>query len=85
MTPQVLIVGAGPVGLSLSLMLLRHGISVRMMDKNEGPSVFSKAQVIHARTMEAFHELGVIAPFVLQGRHVAGVPHAVRWHTDHRV
>lgn len=73
MTPQVLIVGAGPVGLSLALMLLRHGISVRVIDKNEGPSVFSKAQVIHARTMEVLHELGVVAPFAEQGRKVRQV------------
>lgn len=70
MSPQVLIVGAGPVGLSLALMLLRQGVSVRVIDKNEGPSVFSKAQVIHARTLEVLDELGVVAPFVAQGRRV---------------
>ena len=32
--PKVLIAGAGPVGLTLANELVRHGISVRIVDKN---------------------------------------------------
>ncbi len=73
MTSHVLIVGAGPAGLSLALMLLRQGITVRVIDKNEGPSIYSKAQVIHARTLEVFDELGVAEPFLARGRRVREV------------
>ncbi len=70
MAPQVLIVGAGPVGLALASMLVRQGIAVRIIDRSEHPTIYSKAQVIHARTLEVLHDLGVVAPFLAEGRRV---------------
>jgi 2-polyprenyl-6-methoxyphenol hydroxylase-like FAD-dependent oxidoreductase len=40
---QVLIVGAGPIGLTLACHLKRLGLSVRVIEKRSGPSVHSKA------------------------------------------
>ena len=57
--PNVLVVGAGPTGLTLACSLLRQGIPCRVVDENEKPSDHSKAVAIQARTMEVFHDLGV--------------------------
>lgn len=56
----VLIVGAGPVGLAAALMLARHGIPVRIVDRNGGPTDLSKAAVVWQRTLET---LEPVLPF----------------------
>lgn len=48
----VLIVGAGPVGLTLALELTRLNIAVRIIDKATAPTQQSKALVIWSRTLE---------------------------------
>lgn len=58
MVPQVLIVGAGPTGLVLALRLARHGVAVRIIDKNSGPGQASRAMAVHARTLEFYRQLG---------------------------
>src|SRR5918995_3020738 len=54
----VLIVGAGPTGLVLALILARRGIRVRIIDDDEGPGAHSRAMVVHARTLEFYRQLG---------------------------
>ncbi|RFP18853.1 MULTISPECIES: FAD-dependent monooxygenase [unclassified Duganella] len=58
MAPQVLIVGAGPTGLVLAIRLARHGVAVRIIDKNSGPGQASRAMAVHARTLEFYRQLG---------------------------
>ncbi|WP_338781150.1 FAD-dependent monooxygenase [Metabacillus sp. FJAT-52054] len=58
MSAQVLITGAGPTGLVLALRLAKHGISFRIIDQNKGPGESSRALVVHARTLEFYHQLG---------------------------
>lgn len=58
MAPQVLIVGAGPTGLVLAVRLARHGVVVRIIDKNSGPGQASRAMAVHARTLEFYRQLG---------------------------
>ena len=48
---DVMVVGAGPTGLALAHELRRHGLRCRVIDQGEGPSIWSKAQAIHARTL----------------------------------
>src|ERR1700722_15117743 len=58
---DVLIVGAGPTGLMLACQLSLHpNISVRIVDKNSGPTTQSRAIGIQARTLELFSQLGII-------------------------
>lgn len=57
---QVLIVGAGPVGLTLATDLAQRGISVLVAEirhRGEPPSV--KCNHVSARSMEIFRRLGV--------------------------
>ncbi|RFP12291.1 monooxygenase [Duganella sp. BJB488] len=58
MAPQVLIVGAGPTGLVLAIRLARHGVALRIIDKNSGPGQASRAMAVHARTLEFYRQLG---------------------------
>lgn len=59
MQTDVLVVGAGPTGLTAAIECLRHGLSVRLVDRRAQRAEGSKALVVHARTMEAFHAMGV--------------------------
>ena len=52
MRPQVLIVGAGPVGMTVASELARYGISVRIVDKASQRTDKSKALVLWSRTLE---------------------------------
>jgi len=56
---DVLVVGAGPTGLTLAAELFRRGLRVRIVDKSEAPTTLSKAIAVHARTLEILDDLGV--------------------------
>jgi len=68
---DVLIIGAGPTGLSLACQLIRYGISFIILDKKEGVTSYSKALGVHARTLEIYEQLGIAEKAVTQGM-VAG-------------
>src|SRR5262245_6083685 len=56
---DVLIVGAGPTGLSLAIALQQAGIAHLLIDKLSAGQNTSRAAVIHAPTLEALESLGV--------------------------
>src|SRR5215216_2670998 len=58
-TTDVLIVGAGPTGLALSIALHQRGVSHVLIDRLEQGQNTSRAGVIHAQTLESLRELGV--------------------------
>jgi 2-polyprenyl-6-methoxyphenol hydroxylase-like FAD-dependent oxidoreductase len=60
MTPEVLVVGAGPAGLGLACGLLQQGVSVRVVDKAAGPATTSRANFLHARGSEVLDRLGAL-------------------------
>jgi 2-polyprenyl-6-methoxyphenol hydroxylase-like FAD-dependent oxidoreductase len=70
---QVLIAGAGPVGLTAALELARYGISVRIIDKAAQRTDKSKALVLWSRTLELLDRSGGTAPFVAAGFKAMGV------------
>ncbi|MFZ4682838.1 MAG: FAD-dependent monooxygenase, partial [Terrimicrobiaceae bacterium] len=70
---RVLIVGAGPVGLSAAVALSRVGIPIRIVDRLPAPINQSRAAIIHARTLEHFQRLGIVEEFLATGVKVHGV------------
>src|ERR1700761_6231309 len=68
MQPQVLVVGAGPVGMTAASELARFGVSVRIVDKAAARTDKSKALVVWSRTLELLDRgPGGAAPFVDAG------------------
>ena len=65
---DVLIVGAGPTGLVLALLLTRLGVRVRVIDKTSGPGTTSRAVAVQARTLELYGQLGIASAVVERGR-----------------
>ncbi len=70
---DVLVVGAGPVGLALACDLLRQGVSCRVIDVLDAPVIYSKAAVVHARTMEIFESLGVTDAAIERAKIIHGL------------
>ncbi|WP_250466961.1 FAD-dependent monooxygenase [Caballeronia sp. GAFFF2] len=58
-TIDVLIAGAGPVGLLLATELRRDGIDARVIDARANRAFFVKALGVTARTLEVFDDLGI--------------------------
>ena len=59
MKTDVIIVGAGPTGLSLACQLIRYGINFVVVEQKEGVTSLSKALGVQARTMEIYEQLGL--------------------------
>jgi putative polyketide hydroxylase len=56
---QVVVVGAGPVGLTTSLALSQHGVRHILIERHPSTSVMPKARGINARTMEMYRQMGI--------------------------
>src|SRR5216683_4232962 len=56
---QVLIVGAGPVGLTLALDLGQRGVRCTLIERNETAIQLPKMERCNARTMEIYRRLGI--------------------------
>ena len=59
MTTEVLIVGAGPVGLTLAVDLGRRGVRCTVVEKKPAPEFLPKMERCNARTMEIFRRMGL--------------------------
>jgi len=67
MPDRVLIVGAGPTGLTAALELSRLGIAVRIIDKQAAPPTTSRAVGVQARTLELLELRGLADEMVRLG------------------
>jgi len=72
MNPQVLVVGAGPVGLTMAAELARYGVAVRIIEKSPTRTDKSKALVLWSRTLELLERAGCSESFVAAGHKVVG-------------
>jgi 2-polyprenyl-6-methoxyphenol hydroxylase-like FAD-dependent oxidoreductase len=84
---DVLVVGAGPVGLTLALDLTRRGVRVRLLDRASGTFPGSRAKGIQPRTLEVFDDLGVAeeafaagGDYPLMGAHLGPLTFPWRMH-----
>jgi 2-polyprenyl-6-methoxyphenol hydroxylase-like FAD-dependent oxidoreductase len=57
---DVLIVGAGPTGLTLACELLGRGVGCRIIDKAASPATTSRALGLQPRTLELFDTMGIV-------------------------
>ena len=64
---DVLIVGAGPTGLTLAAQLRSFGVPFRLIDKNVDRAHESRALAVQARTVEIFDSLGIGDALVSRG------------------
>jgi 2-polyprenyl-6-methoxyphenol hydroxylase-like FAD-dependent oxidoreductase/heme-degrading monooxygenase HmoA len=83
---DVLVVGAGPVGLTLAIELARRGVSCRLVDKQLEPSgAADKAIGVHCRTMEIWESIGVVREAIDAGTWLHGQTVFVNGRQTHQV
>ena len=59
MDTQVIIVGAGPVGLTLAIDLGRRGLRCILLEQKAAPQFLPKMERCNARTMEIYRRMGL--------------------------
>ena len=64
---DVIIIGAGPTGLSLACQLIRYGIDFVVVEKNDTVTPFSKAIGVQARTLEIYDQMGLAQSAIQRG------------------
>ena len=62
MDTQVLIVGAGPVGLTLAIDLGKRGVKCMLVEQKDAPQFLPKMERANARTMEMYRRIGLADP-----------------------
>jgi 2-polyprenyl-6-methoxyphenol hydroxylase-like FAD-dependent oxidoreductase len=60
MDTQVLVVGAGPVGLTLAIALGRRGVRCTIIEQKPAPAKLPKMERCNARTMEIYRRMGIV-------------------------
>src|ERR1700757_5054183 len=70
---DVLIVGAGPVGLFLANECARRGLRWRLVEARSSQSEHSKGLAIFPRTLEIFDMAGIVTPFLEKTNRVTNV------------
>src|SRR5476651_524108 len=70
---QVVIIGAGPSGLMMAAQLLRNGVQAIIIDSKQGPTPYSKALAVQARSLEIFRQMGIIDKVLPNGKQARGV------------
>ncbi|SDG90255.1 FAD-dependent oxidoreductase [Pseudonocardia oroxyli] len=73
MNTQVLVVGAGPVGLTAACRLARLGVGVHVVEKPTEPTTESRAVGVHARSLELLASLGVLPQLEARGRRIGAL------------
>ncbi|MFD9904240.1 FAD-dependent monooxygenase [Streptomyces sp. NPDC059063] len=78
MDTQVIVVGAGPVGLLLAGELRLGGADVTVVERLARPTTESRASTLHARTMEVLDQRGLLERLGARPRepkgHFGGIP-----------
>ncbi len=82
---QVLVVGAGPTGLTAACLLRELGVSALVVDTRAGTTTRSKALVLQARTLELFEKIGIADAAVEHGEPLRWMMPVVRGKVRGRV
>jgi 2-polyprenyl-6-methoxyphenol hydroxylase-like FAD-dependent oxidoreductase len=70
---EVLVVGAGPVGLLTAILLAEAGIEVKIIDREERTTARSYACALHPRVLKLLSPMGLAAPVIERGRRIQTV------------
>jgi 2-polyprenyl-6-methoxyphenol hydroxylase-like FAD-dependent oxidoreductase len=70
---DVLVVGAGPTGLTLAIQLLSRGVRTRVIDKDPALPKLSRAIGIQPRTLETLDIMGLADQLIANGHRTTGV------------
>ena len=76
-TTDVLVIGAGPTGLTAANLLQKSGVDFRIIDKIAEPIKESRALVVHAKILELFDKLG-LADTAVEGGQQMGAAEMLR-------
>jgi len=68
----ILVIGAGPTGLTLACELARHGAPVRIVDRLPGIRPFARATGVHSRTLEVFQDFGIADEIIARSAPIRG-------------
>lgn len=71
--PDVIVAGAGPVGLVAALVLAEAGLRVAVLEKRDQLNQASKASTFHPPTLTILDRLGTYGPFEADATHVGSV------------
>lgn len=71
--PEVIVVGAGPVGLVTALSLVRRGVRIQIIDEAWRAAAHSYALALHSSSLALFDELGVLGPVLEEAHRVRSI------------
>lgn len=77
---RILIVGAGPTGLTAAVELARRGVAPRIIDRKERPTPFSKAVGISPRSLDLLEPSGISQRLLAKGLRI----HQVHFRSEER-
>ncbi len=66
-TTEVIIIGAGPTGLSLACQLIRYAVDFVILDQKKTITPYSKAIGVQARTLEIYEQINLADKLIQQG------------------
>jgi 2-polyprenyl-6-methoxyphenol hydroxylase-like FAD-dependent oxidoreductase len=70
---DILVVGAGPVGLTMAAELARHGARCRIVDRMPEPSRWCRAIGVTPRTLEIWDDMGIVREMIDSGIWIDGL------------
>jgi 2-polyprenyl-6-methoxyphenol hydroxylase-like FAD-dependent oxidoreductase len=77
---DVLVVGAGPVGLTMAAELARHGVRCRIVDRLATPSPYCRAIGVTPRTLEVWDDMGIVRDMIDAGLWIEGLRSIIQGH-----